>query len=782
MESVGRLSRTRSKYPVIAAGLLVLAALLADHLYPLNLPDDEQFARVIVDRDGRPLRAFPDDEGIWRYPVSVSQVSPLYLDALLAYEDRWYWMHPGVNPVAILRACAQNVRYRRIVSGGSTITMQVARLLHPHHRTIAGKLTQILRALQLEWRLSKTEILELYLNIAPFGGTIEGVQAASFTYFDKPAADLTHAEAALLAVLPQSPTRLRPDRHAERAELARNKVLDRLSKFEVWPGTVVREARLESVAAVHHGRPLSAPLLARRLLAHSDGRKAVRTTIDASLQSALEDYLGSYVQRLPERSSAAILVVENETLAVRAYLGSAVFGDTERYGHVDMIRATRSPGSTLKPFLYGLAMDAGYIHSHSLLADVPRTYGDYRPSNFSAGFSGPVSATDALQRSLNVPVIDLLERYGPRRFASRMRAAGVALHTPGDETPSLAIILGGVGTSLEQLVGTYSAFARRGRAGSLRYLADAPKRERFMMSEGSAWIIREILRGTPHANRLRTFASVGAKSQLAYKTGTSYGHRDAWAIGVSPDYTIGVWVGRPDGTPLPGHYGAVTAAPLLSQIAAQLPKLDSRWPGRPESVRQETICWPLGTAQAEQPADFCQERLQAWIVDGQIPPTHHPGEDGAWLSNPYRLWINPATGLRVDARCGAPVKSPMTVVLWPKTLEPWIPVHARRSHLIPRPDVSCPRPPPLYAGTLNIVGMDDGDIYRPPGVSSAAPTISLAAVGGEGRRYWYINGEFRYRAGSSQVIPHQFASAGNQQITVVDEQGNVDKVDVYIKL
>ena len=772
----------RWRFLALVAGPVLISALLVDRLYPPSLPNDEQFARVIVDRDGRPLRVFPDDEGIWRYPVTVDQVSPFYLDALLTYEDRWYWMHPGVNPFAIVRASAQNIRHRRIVSGGSTITMQVARLLHPHRRTIGGKLSQMLRAVQLEWHLTKTEILELYLNIAPFGGTIEGVQAASFTYFDKPAADLTHAEAALLAVLPQSPSRLRPDRHAERAELARNKVLDRLGRFEVWPATVVDDARLESVAAVHHGRPQHAPLLARRLLAHSNGRHAVRTTIDAGLQASLEDYLGSYVERLPERSSAAILVVENESLNVRAYLGSALFGDAERYGHVDMIRATRSPGSTLKPFLYGLAMDAGLIHSHSLLADVPRTYGDYRPNNFGAGFSGPVSATEALQRSLNVPVIDLLERYGPRRFASRMRAAGVTLRTPGDEAPSLAIILGGVGTSLEQLVGTYSAFARNGKAGNLRYLADAPKRERFMLSEGSAWIIREALRGTPRANRLTTFAALGNESRLAYKTGTSYGHRDAWAIGINPDYTIGVWVGRPDGTPLPGHYGAVTAAPLLFQIAAQLPGLGARWQDRPDAVTEETICWPLGVAQSEQPDAFCQEPMRAWILDGQIPPTHHPAADGEWLSNPYRFWTNPVTGLRVNTHCDAPGRTPVTVALWPRVLEPWIPAHARRSQLIPGSDASCRRPPPLYVGTLKIVGMDDGDIYRPPGASRDAPLVGLTAVGGEGRRYWYINGEYRYRSRSNQVIPHQFSAPGSKQITVVDEQGNIDKVDVYVKL
>jgi penicillin-binding protein 1C len=433
-----------------AAGVIIVAALwLLDTLYPLNLASNKAtknsgFSRIVVDETGRPLRAFADDKGVWRYEVGLDEVSPRYIEALLTYEDRWFWSHPGVNPLAIVRAAYQNISNGRIVSGGSTISMQVARLLHPHKRTYAGKLSQVLRTFQLEWHLSKKAILTLYLNVAPFGGTLEGVQAASFIYLDKPASNLSDAEAALLAVLPQAPTRFRPDIHPKAAQRARDKVLDRLAGLGVWSQMRVNDAKIETVFAYRARQQQIAPLLSKHLLSQKQ-QGVIQTTINGELQIALEDHLRGYIQQLPERASAAVLVVDNHTTQVKAYLGSADFADNSRFSHVDMVRAIRSPGSTLKPFLYALALDEGLIHSQSLLADVPRSWGAYRPSNFNNGFSGPVSASKALQRSLNVPFIDLLERYGASRFVARLAGAGVNLNIPGGEA-NLAVILGGAGT------------------------------------------------------------------------------------------------------------------------------------------------------------------------------------------------------------------------------------------------------------------------------------------------------------------------------------------------
>ncbi|HSX69403.1 MAG TPA: penicillin-binding protein 1C, partial [Pseudomonas sp.] len=550
--------------PWLWVPLLLLALLWsADRLFPLPLPEDG-LARVVLAEDGTPLWRFADAEGVWRYPVTPDEVSPYYLDALLTYEDRWFRAHPGVNPLALVRAAWQNLAGGRVVSGGSTLSMQVARLLDPHQRSLGGKFKQLWRTLQLEWHLSKDEILALYLNRAPFGGTLQGVAAASWAYLGKPPSQLTRAEAALLAVLPQAPSRLRPDRHPERAQAARDKVLQRLAQFEVWTPTTVDEALQEPVLLAPRQEPSLAPLLARRLNV-AGSPPLIRTTLDASLQRRLEDLLLGWRARLPERTSAAILVVDGESMAVRAYLGSLDVGDERRFGHVDMIRAQRSPGSTLKPFLYGLAMDAGLIHSESLLQDVPRRYGDYRPGNFAAGFTGPVSASEALATSLNLPAVQLLEAYGPKRFAGELRGAGVPLALPAGAEPNLALILGGAGSRLEELVAGYSAFARGGMAARPRLQPQDALYERRLLSPGAAWVVRRILSGQARPDR-DPRAELVQRPVLAWKTGTSYGFRDAWAVGVGPRHLIGVWIGRPDGTPVPGQFGLASAAPLLLQV------------------------------------------------------------------------------------------------------------------------------------------------------------------------------------------------------------------------
>ncbi|CAM5448455.1 peptidoglycan glycosyltransferase OS=Rhodanobacter lindaniclasticus OX=75310 GN=B1991_05485 PE=3 SV=1 [Rhodanobacter lindaniclasticus] len=337
--------------------------------------------------------------------------------------------------------------------------MQVARIIQPIPHTFRGKLVQIFRALQLEAHLSKAQILDLYLNHAPFGGPIEGVEAASWAYLGKPATRLSHAEAALLAVLPQSPSRLRPDRHPAAARAARDKVLRRMRDLGVWSEAQVRDAAIEPVVARSLRAPLSAALLAERLHRRQPQARRIVSTIDANLQRAAEDRVGAYLARLPAHTSAALLVVDNATLEARVYVGTSDFANPQRHGYIDMVVAPRSPGSTLKPFLYGLALDDGLITSQSLLVDAPQDFGGYQPGNFDEAFSGPVSAAEALQRSLNVPAVDVLDRVGPNRFVARLANGGVDLGLPAGAQPNLSIILGGASTRLENLVGAYTAFA-----------------------------------------------------------------------------------------------------------------------------------------------------------------------------------------------------------------------------------------------------------------------------------------------------------------------------------
>ncbi|HAN8179263.1 TPA: penicillin-binding protein 1C, partial [Escherichia coli] len=469
-----RLLTKRGCWITLAAApfLLFLAAWGADKLWPLPLHEVNP-ARVVVAQDGTPLWRFADADGIWRYPVTIEDVSPRYLEALINYEDRWFWKHPGVNPFSVARAAWQDLTSGRVISGGSTLTMQVARLLDPHPKTFGGKIRQLWRALQLEWHLSKREILTLYLNRAPFGGTLQGIGAASWAYLGKSPANLSYSEAAMLAVLPQAPSRLRPDRWPERAEAARNKVLERMAVQGVWSREQVKESREEPIWLAPRQMPQLAPLFSRMMLGKSKSDK-ITTTLDAGLQRRLEELAQNWKGRLPPRSSLAMIVVDHTDMRVRGWVGSVDLNDDSRFGHVDMVNSIRSPGSVLKPFVYGLALDEGLIHPASLLQDVPRRTGDYRPGNFDSGFHGPISMSEALVRSLNLPAVQVLEAYGPKRFAAKLRNVGLPLYLPNGAAPNLSLILGGAGAKLEDMAAAYTAFARHGKAGKLRLQPDDP--------------------------------------------------------------------------------------------------------------------------------------------------------------------------------------------------------------------------------------------------------------------------------------------------------------------
>ncbi|UVL09699.1 peptidoglycan glycosyltransferase PbpC [Pseudomonas rhodesiae] len=764
----------------LGAVLSVVALLwLADRIWPLPLPQDD-LARVVLAEDGTPLWRFADADGVWRYPVQTSEVSPYYLDALLTYEDRWFYQHPGVNPLALVRATWQNLAGERVVSGGSTLSMQVARLLDPHSRTLHGKLRQLWRTAQLEWHLSKAEILNLYLNRAPFGGTLQGVAAASWAYLGKSPAQLTHAEAALLAVLPQAPSRLRPDRHPQRAQQARDKVLRRLAEFQVWPQTAVDEALEEPLLLAPRQEPSLAPLLARRLN-RPDSPPLIRTTLDASLQRRLEDLLLGWRARLPEHTSAAILVVEEETMAVRAYLGSVDINDARRFGHVDMVSALRSPGSTLKPFLYGMALDDGLIHSESLLQDVPRRYGDYRPGNFSMGFTGAVPASTALSSSLNLPAVQLLEAYGPKRFAAQMRIGGVPLALPALAEPNLALILGGAGSRLEDLVSGYSAFARDGKSATLRFQPDDTLRERPLLSPGAAWIVRRILSGQARPDR-DPRAELVQRPVLAWKTGTSYGFRDAWAIGVGPRYLIGIWIGRPDGTPVPGQFGLASAAPLMLQVHDVLTNRDSQRgisapvKAVPANVGVAAICWPLGQPMSRTDPN-CRRQRFAWTLDNTTPPTLQALDQPLSVGLMENVWVN-TKGLRVDAHC--PGAQARNIALWPAPLEPWLPRAERREARIPAADPDCPPPALAASSPLSIVGVREGDQLRLPAGSQQALQLKLSALGGSGRRWWFLNGAPLGDSANQDSISASFERLGRYQLSVLDEAGQTARLEFSV--
>jgi penicillin-binding protein 1C len=562
---------------MIALG--VFAAWVAS-LGPLPLAQAQQISTTIVDRNGKLLRAYAMADGRWRLPVDArTGVDPGYLKLLLAYEDRRFYSHAGVDPFALGRAALQLVSRGHIVSGGSTITMQLARLMEPRReRSISAKLRQMVRALEIERQLSKDQILDLYLALAPYGGNLEGVRAASIAYFGKEPKRLSLAEAALLVALPQSPETRRADRYPDVARSARDRVLDRMVEDGRVPEEDAVQAKAAPVPRLRKSMPILAPHSADQAIATVKDSAVIRLTLDSSLQKALETLARDRAIALGPNISLGIIAVDNDSGDVLARIGSPDYFDDRRAGQVDMTRAVRSPGSTLKPFIYGLAFEDGFVHPESLIDDRPIRFGSYAPENFDMTFQGTVPVRKALQLSLNVPAIALLDRVGASRLSSRLKQAGADLVLPKDESPGLAMGLGGVGITLQDLVQLYSGLARLGNTRPLREIASDQARDSLrLMDQVAAWQVGNVLIGTPPPEN-------GVHNRIAFKTGTSYGYRDAWSVGFDGRITIGVWVGRPDGAPVLGLVGRTAAAPILFDAFARTGRLLAALPKPPKGA------------------------------------------------------------------------------------------------------------------------------------------------------------------------------------------------------
>ncbi len=565
------------------AGLMVAGAFAAwvASLGPLPLGQAQKVSTTVVDRNGKLLRAYAMADGRWRLPVDArTGIDPGYLKLLLAYEDRRFLVHRGVDPLALGRAAFQLMTRGHIVSGGSTITMQLARLMEPRReRSISAKLRQMVRAIEIERQLSKEQILDLYLALAPFGGNLEGVRAASIAYFGKEPKRLSLAELALLVALPQSPETRRLDRYPDAARAARDRVLERMVEEHRVSEEDAVQARAVAVPRLRKPMPILAPHSSDSAMATLKDTPVIKLTLDSALQKTLEALARDRAVAQGPNISVAMIAVDNESGDVLARVGSSDYFDERRAGQVDMTRAVRSPGSTLKPFIYGLAFEDGFVHPESLIDDRPIRFGSYAPENFDMTFQGTVPVRKALQLSLNVPAIALLDRVGASRLSSRLKQAGGNLVLPKDEAPGLAMGLGGVGVSLQDLAQLYAGLARLGTAKPLREIMFAKdEREPLrLMDQAAAWQVGNVLIGTPPPEN-------GVHNRLAFKTGTSYGYRDAWSIGFDGRTTIGVWVGRPDGAPVAGLVGRTVAAPILFDAFARTGKIPAALPKAPKGA------------------------------------------------------------------------------------------------------------------------------------------------------------------------------------------------------
>jgi penicillin-binding protein 1C len=633
----------------LIATAIVMAAALSGAIWwiaslgPAPLGQRLAFSTLVVDRDGKLLRPYLTPDGRWRLPATRDNVDPRFLELLLAYEDKRFATHHGVDPLALGRAFAQLLTHRRVVSGASTITMQVARLLEPRaERSFVAKLRQVVRAFEIERTLSKDEVLALYLRLAPYGGNLEGVRAASLAYFGKEPRRLTLGEAALLVALPQSPEQRRPDRSMAAGRNARDRVLDRVAAASALPRDEIDRAKREAVPDGRRAMPMLAPHAADAAVAAAPELSIHRLTIDATLQRNLEELARERARSLGPDISVAILAVDHGSGEVLARVASADYFDPRRAGQVDMTAAVRSPGSTLKPFIYGLGFEDGLVHPDTLIEDRPVRFGGYAPENFDQTFQGTVTVRRALQWSLNVPAVAVLDRVGASRFAARLQQAGGSFALPDREVPGLAIGVGGVGVTLNDLVALYAGLARLGTTVPLtERLADgneAPTPRR-LLDPPAAWYVASILLGTPPPEN-------AAGGRIAFKTGTSYGYRDAWTLGFDGKRTIGVWVGRPDGAPVPGLVGRVAAAPILFDAFARTGRLPAPLPPAPKGVLIATAGKLPPPLQRFRPGTLAGDSAEAQLRI-MFPPNGARLElasDGAGKPDPIPLKVTGGSG------------------------------------------------------------------------------------------------------------------------------------------
>ena len=600
------------KTPKVKYTLVLLVLLLAlDLVFPVKVPDN--YSTVVLDDEGRILSAYLNNEDKWRLKTNVEEVSPFFLKAIIEKEDKYFYYHPGVNPVAIFRAFASNIQKKKRVSGASTITMQVVRIIYPKDRTYFNKVAEIIRAFQLELHYSKKEILALYLNLIPFGSNVEGIKAASYVYLQKPPSQLSLAQAMVLSLIPNRPSLLISGKNNSQLEFFKNKWLKLFEKQAIFNKNEIVLAQNESVNLKRSTFLKRAPHISDRLTAES-ASPYIHTSIHAAYQLQVEKQLTAYLQRLETIGvkNGMAMVVDNKTMKVLVYCGSADYKNRIDGGQVDGITSVRSPGSALKPYLYALALEKGIINPKATLYDIPTDFGGFKPENFDDTFRGQVSMQDALQQSLNIPAVKTLDEYGIGDFLIEMKKADFKSIKKNEDKLGLSAILGGCGVSMEEMVRLYATFANGGPFQELNFTSNPnlPKTPaKALLDPASCYIISDILSGIQRPDFPNNFDFTFRLPKIAWKTGTSFGKRDAWAIGYNPDYTVGVWLGNFSGESIPQLSGAAVATPLLFQIFNAIEK-NKPWFKIPESLMYKEVCSVTGLPKN----DFCKDTQMDFFV------------------------------------------------------------------------------------------------------------------------------------------------------------------------
>ncbi len=763
---------------------LVLWILLLSTVFSflLCLPDplfSDSYSVVLNDKQGGLLSAKIAGDGQWRFPGTGS-TNPKFNCSLVVFEDQYFMEHWGVNPVSVWRAFRQNSKAGKIVSGGSTITMQVARLIRKNQkRTYAGKLLELLMALRLELTHSKAEILALYAAHAPFGTNVVGVEAAAWRYFGRDLTQLSWAECATLAVLPNSPSMIYPGRNPEKLRQKRDRLLYKLYSLHYFDRETYTLAMREPLPEKPFPLPNKARHLLNRSLKEVPGQNQYSTSIDAELQERLLEILSKHGERLKQNEvhNLCALVLDVRNNEVISYIGNTPLKDREPHGEdVDVIMADRSTGSLLKPYLYGFMLNDGQLMPNVLIPDIPTQISGYVPQNFDFTYDGAVPAKQALARSLNIPAVKLLQEYGIQKFLDRLQQLGLSSMNRSADNYGLSLILGGGESKLWDMCAAYAAMARTLNRynGSHTYLASDWEKPRYLeqpakkhskekaidplISASAIWLTFEAMAEVGRPDIDASWKRLGNAQKIAWKTGTSFGFRDGWAIGITGRYVVGVWIGNADGEGRPGLTGISAAAPVLFEIFGALPKSD--WFGMPASdLRQVSVCAQSGCL----PSPHCPDLKKEWI----------PKQSHVALTCRYHQLIHTdASGqYRVTDQCVSPLE--MKSLPWfvlPPTLEYYYKIKNPSYKTLPPYKPGCE---PEIERSMEMIYPKPGTvIYIPYELSGeqGKTVLEIAHRNPSNVVFWHLDGVL---VGTTKEI-HQLGVApakGKHLLTVSDNTG-----------
>ena len=773
------LKNLRYLRPVILALGLSSFLFIFDWLFPLNVT--VPYSPVVLAADSTMLHAFLSRDDKWRLYTELREITPDLHRAILQKEDRYFYYHPGINPVALIRAGIRNITTGRRTSGASTITMQTVRLLEPRPRTYASKAIELIRALQLEAHCSKAEILQLYLNLIPYGSNIEGLKSASWLYFGKPPTLLSLAEITTLTIIPNRPSSLRLGQNNAYSVQERNRFLERYRKQNAFPAATIDDAIAEPLTARRRAAPALAPHASRKLRAENPDSPVIYSTLRPAVQSAAGQLVSNYVNRIRAIGiqNAAVVVIDNQTLNILAYVGSADFGDVQDGGQVDGVQAVRSPGSALKPLLYGLAFDAGVITPKSRLNDVPTNFGGYEPENYDRQFNGPVSAEFALANSLNIPAVKLLREIGLSAMVSVLEKAGFVTVKKQKKTLGLSLVLGGCGVTLEEMTRFYAGFANGGKVGALRLTQKSglPSTSQLLSPEAT-FLVTNTLRQLVRPDLPNNFDNSYHLPRIAWKTGTSYGRRDAWSIGYNQRFTIGVWIGNFSGVGVPALSGANTATPLLFQLFNTLDyNAPNAWFRPPAGLTKRPVC----PASGDVPGEFCTGRAVDYQIMG-VSATRR-------CQHRKVVFTNAAATLSYCPHClptatdvfktGKPGPEPVRRTY--PNLTPELIAYYETQHIpyekIPPHDPACEQIP-ATGGPL-IVSPNSGSEYFVDARQPASLQLACQADNDVQTVYWYLNDRLHRRSKPAEGV-FVTLRPGRYKISCADDRGRSSDIIIRV--